>query len=146
MKKIGLFIGIIVVILGCYFISIYSFSLNENIVGSIEVRENGAEGIELSKEEVSYLVSELDDLKFKISNKDFETTTNVKGYEYAPEKFRIFLLDKKGKELADIRVYDERNIACVKEFNTGYGLGSFNIGYHATNGEFDLEKLSSLSE
>ena len=49
MKKIGLFIGIIVVILGCYFISIYSFSLNENIVGSIEVRENGAEGIELSK-------------------------------------------------------------------------------------------------
>ena len=144
MKKIGLFIGIIVVILGCYFISIYSFSLNENIVGSIEVRENGADGIELSKEKVSYLVSELNDLKFKISNKDLETTKNAKGYEFAQEKFRIFVLDKKGKELADIRVYDERNIACVKGFNTGYGI--FTIGYHATNGEFDLEKLSSLNE
>ena len=50
--------------------------------------------------------------------------------------------DKKGKELADIRIYDEINISCVK----GYGAGTFNIGYHATNGVLDLEKLSSLSE
>ena len=50
--------------------------------------------------------------------------------------------DKKGKELVDIRIYDEINISCVK----GYGAGTFNIGYHATNGEFDLEKLSSLIE
>ena len=65
-----------------------------------------------------------------------------KGYEFAQEKFSIFVRDKKGKELADIRIYDEINISCVK----GYGAGTFNIGYHATNGVLDLEKLSSLSE
>ena len=142
LKKIALFVGIIVLILGCYFISIYSFSLNEKVVGSIQVRENGLEGIELSKEEMTYLVSELNNLNFKISNKDLETTTNAKGYEFAQEKFSIFVRDKKGKELADIRIYDEINISCVK----GYGAGTFNIGYHATNGVLDLEKLSSLSE
>ena len=66
LKKIALFVGIIVLILGCYFISIYSFSLNEKVVGSIQVRENGLEGIELSKEEITYLVSELNNLNFKI--------------------------------------------------------------------------------
>ena len=141
LKKIGLFIGIIVVVLGCYFISIYSFSLNENIVGSIEVRKNGEERIELSKEEVSYLVSELNDLKFKVFNKDLETTTDAAGYKGPQKKFRIFVFDKNGNELADIRVYDEKNISYVKEFD-----GSFTLGYHATSGEFVLEKLSSLIE
>ncbi|MDO4924191.1 MAG: hypothetical protein Q3980_00835 [Turicibacter sp.] len=141
MKRIGLFIGIIVVVLGCYFISIYSFSLNENKVGSIEVRKNGEERIKLSKEEVSYLVSELNDLKFRIFNEDLEITTDAAGYKGPQKKFRIFLFDKNGNELADIRVYDEKNISYVKEFD-----GSFSLGYHTTNGELDLEKLSSLVE
>lgn len=141
LKRIGLFIGIIVVVLGCYFISIYSFSLNENKVGSIEVRKNGEERIKLSKEEVSYLVSELNDLKFRIFNEDLEITTDAAGYKGPQKKFRIFLFDKNGNELADIRVYDEKNISYVKEFD-----GSFSLGYHTTNGELDLEKLSSLVE
>lgn len=97
LKKIAVFVGFIVLVLGCYFISIYSFSLNEKVVGSIQVRENGLEGIELSKEEITYLVSELNNLNFKISNKDLETTTNAKGYEFAQEKFSIFVRDKKEK-------------------------------------------------
>ena len=141
LKRIGLFIGIIVVVLGCYFISIYSFSLNENKVGSIEVRKNGEERIKLSKEEVSYLVSELNDLKFRIFNEDLEIITDAAGYKGPQKKFRIFLFDKNGNELADIRVYDEKNISYVKEFD-----GSFSLGYHTTNGELDLEKLSSLVE
>ena len=136
MKKMALFIGIVVVVLGCYFISIYSFSLNEKIVGSIEVRKNGAERIELSKEEVSYLVNELNDLKFKIFNEDLETTTDVAGYKGPQKKFRVFVFDKNGNELADIRVYDEKNISYVKKFD-----GSFSLGYHATNGVLYLEKL-----
>ena len=110
-------------------------------MGSIEVRKNGAERIELSKEEVSYLVNELNDLKFKIFNEDLETTTDVAGYKGPQKKFRVFVFDKNGNELADIRVYDEKNISYVKEFD-----GSFSLGYHATNGELDLEKIASLME
>ncbi|MDO4926571.1 MAG: hypothetical protein Q3980_13060 [Turicibacter sp.] len=141
MKKIALFVGIVVVVLGCYFISIYSFSLNEKVVGSIEIRKNGVERIELSEEEASYLVSELNDLKFKIFNEDLEITTDAAGYKGPQKKFRVFVFDKNGNELADIRVYDEKNISYVKKFD-----GSFSLGYHATNGVLDLEKLSSLSE
>lgn len=142
MKKIGLFIGIIVVVfLGCYFTSIYSFSLNEKRVGSIEIRKNGAERIELSKEEVSYFVGELNDLKFKLFNEDLKITTDAAGYKGPQKKFRIFIFDKKGNELADIRIYDETNISYVKTFD-----GSFSLGYHATNGTLDLEQLSLIAK
>ena len=141
MKKIALFVGFVVVVLGCYFISIYSFSLNEKIVGSIEIRENGAERIELSQEESTYLVSELNDLNFKIFNQDLEITIDAAGYKGPQKKFRVFVFDKNGNELADIRIYDEKNISYVKKFD-----GSFSLGYHATNGELDLEKIASLVE
>ena len=110
-------------------------------MGSIEIRKKGAERIELSQEEATYLVSQLNDLNFKIFNEDLEITTDEAGYKGPQKKFRVFVFDKNGNELADIRVYDEKNISYVKEFD-----GSFSLGYHATNGELDLEKIASLME
>ena len=110
-------------------------------MGSIEIRKKGAERIELSQEEATYLVSQLNDLNFKIFNEDLEITTDETGYKGPQKKFRVFVFDKNGNELADIRIYDEKNISYVKTFD-----GSFSLGYHATNGELDLEKIASLME
>ena len=141
MKKILLFAGIVVVILGCYLTSIYSFRLHEQQIGSIELSKNGGDGIMLSKEETSDLINELNELNFKLFNKDLEVTTNDKGYEFAQEKFRIFVRNKKGTELVDIRIYDAHNIACVRFL----GPIRLTIGFHATQRSLDLETLSALN-
>ena len=141
MKKIGLVLGIILVIVSCYVFSIYSFSLNETRVGSIELRKGGGERVVLSQVEVSNLVGEINDLKFKLGNKNLEIVEDEAGYKGPHQKFRIFVFDKNGKELADIRVYNEINISYVQEFD-----GSISLGYHATNGILDIEKLSVFSE
>ena len=94
LKKMALFIGIVVVVLGGYFISIYSFSLNEKIVGSIEVRKNGAERIELSKEEVSYLVNELNDLNSRFLMKTLRRQQMSQGIKVLKKSFVSLYLIK----------------------------------------------------
>ena len=141
MKKIGLVLGIILVMVSCYVFSIYSFSLNETRVGSIELRKGGGERVVLSQVEVSNLVGEINNLKFKLGNKNLEIVEDEVGYKGSHQKFRIFVFDKNAKELADIRVYNEINISYVQEFD-----GSISLGYHATNGILDIEKLSVFFE
>lgn len=123
-------------------ISMGSFKLDEQQIGRIELSKEGSEGVELSSEAISYLVEEINQLSFKLFNKDLEVTTNDKGYEFAQEKFRIFVRNKKGKELVDIRIYDAHNIACVRFL----GPIRLTIGFHATQRSLDLEALSILNE
>ena len=141
LKKIGIMVGIILVMLSCYIFSFYSFSLSETKVGSIELRKVGGERVVLSQVEVSYLIEQINDLKFKLGNKNLEIVEDEAGYNSPHQKFRLFVFDKNGNELADVRVYDEINISYVQEFD-----GSISLGYHATNGVLDIEKLSVFSE
>ena len=141
MKKSLLAIVIILTIMGFYFISIYSFALNADRVGGIELRKGGGNRVELSQEEVSYLVNEINTLNFKIFNQATENDIDEIENKGPTAKFRLFVFDKNGNELADIRIFDELNISYVKEFD-----GSLSLGYHATNGTFDLVKLNILAE
>lgn len=140
MKKRLLGSGIIILCLIAGIASMYSFTLNEQQIGRIELSKEGSEGVDLSPEAISYLVEEINQLSFKLFNKDLEVKTTDKGYEFAQEPFRIFVRDNQGKELADIRVYDVHNIACVSFL----GPIRLTIGYHATESSLDLEILRTL--
>lgn len=141
MKKIGLALGLVVLLIGGYLTTCYRFELNESQVGRIEIRSEGWERIPLSAEEASTLVHELNQRQFRLFSQDLKSETDEAGYTYPPTQFRLFVFDKQGNSMADIRIYDEKNLSYKKEID-----GSFHFGYHATQGTLDLNELAALTQ
>lgn len=137
MKKLGIIIGIIIM-MSCFFLlSIYDFQLNEDKIGKIEVRTSTSERVPLSREESILLIDEINKLNYRLGSEGLKIEKDGAGYNSIPCLFNLFIYDKKGNPLASIGVYDEKNISYSKEFNGGLGLH-----YHATTGKLNLDTLA----